>query len=126
MAILQKKTLSGGNVVWVDFPTPKDITFVKSDLDSDGTGRNQQGLMFRDVIASKVKIEVSWGVLSGADTATIYSLVNEPFITIKYPDASTGQTEEMECYVGDRTAPAYKLYNGDWMWTGLSINFIQR
>lgn len=126
MAILQKKTIVNGNTVWVDFPTPSSVQFTKSDLDSDATGRNQKGLMFRDVIASKVKLEVEWGILTGAQVSTIYSLVNEPFITIKYPDASTGQMEEMVCYVGDRTAPAYTLYNGAWVWNGLSINFIQR
>lgn len=126
MGILQKKTIVNGNTVWVDFPTPSSITFTKSDLDSDGTGRNQKGLMFRDVIATKVKLEVEWGILNGQDVATIYGLVADPMFTIRYPDASTGQMEEMECYVGDRTSPAYTLYSNGWWWTGLSFNFIQR
>lgn len=122
MSVLFKKV----NDEYVPFPTPTEVTFVKQTLDSEGTGRNQQGLMFRDVIADKVKLQVTWGVLDGDDTATIYGLVDDPFFVLYYPDASTGQMEEMECYVGDRTAPAYILYDGEWRWSGMTIDFIER
>ena len=124
--ILAKKTTVSGQAVYTEFPIPTEITYAKQTLDSEATGRNQAGTMFRDVVADKVKVQVKWGVLSGADIALIYSLCDDVFFTLYYPDASTGQCEEMECYVGDRSVPAYKLYDGDWAWTGLSISFIQR
>lgn len=125
MSILAKITVVGGDPVYTEFPTPVEVTWTISTLDSDASGRNQAGRMFRDVVADKRKVQVRWGALTAADCSTILNMIDDPTFDIRFPDAHDGTLREMTCYVGDRTTPAYRLYDGDWRWTGLSVSFIE-
>ena len=125
MSILRKITYPAGVKTYTDFPTPVEVSWTISTLDSDATGRNQAGKMFRDVVADKRKVQVRWGALSATDCSTILQMIDDASFELEFPDAHDGAMREMECYVGDRTTPAYKLYAGDWCWTGLSVSFIE-
>ena len=124
MVVLQK--IVGDN--YYDFPTPAEITYTLSTLDASSSGRNQAGMMFRDVVADKTKLQVSWGPLSSEQISMILQLVDEAFLTLRYPDAYTGAMREMVCYVGDRSSPVYRLADdsGEWKWQKLSFSFIER
>ena len=95
-----KVTKNAGTVVVL--PAPAEIKWSISDLDSDGSGRNQNGDLFRDRVAVKRKIECSWLPMSAAKMATLLSAVSDPFFKLTYPDALTGTNRTITCYVGDR------------------------
>lgn len=59
-----KVTKNAGTVVVL--PAPAEIKWSISDLDGDGSGRNQNGDLFRDRVAVKRKIECSWLPMSAA------------------------------------------------------------
>ena len=124
MVVLQKKV----NDTYYDFPTPTEITYTRSALDASSSGRNQAGLMFRDIVSQKTKIQVTWERLSNTDISTVLQLVEDPFFTLRYPDAYTGAMREMVCYVGDRSSPVYRLDDDTdaWRWQKLSFSFIER
>ena len=125
--VLDIVTYSGGTPTYTALKAPKSVSYILSDMDSSASGRNQAGLMFRDVVAQKVKIQVDWGNLSETECATILTLIDEPFFYLRYPDAKMGAKRIMECYVGDRTTPMYRQdTDGEWKWQGLSVSFIER
>ena len=64
-----KVTKNAGTVVVL--PAPAEIKWSISDLDGDGSGRNQNGDLFRDRVAVKRKIECSWLPMSAAKMATL-------------------------------------------------------
>lgn len=126
-AVLEKVTYSNGNPVYTAFPTPTEIAYTRSALDASSSGRNQAGLMFRDVVAQKTKLQVKWGSLSEAQCATLLQMVDEPFLEIRYPDAYTGAKRTMTCYVGDRSTPMYRMDStSTWKWKEISFSFIER
>ena len=129
------------------------ITVDVYDLDSeDGSGRNQNGVMFRDRIAVKRKVNASWGLLTNDQIKYILQAAEEEFFTLIYPDPFEGEGKEIECYVGDRSAPlkmcdpynvaepyfAQNQYPDTYvknpytsrltgcLWSGLTLNFIER
>lgn len=125
--VLDKVTYNNGNPVYTPFPTPVEIGYTISTMDASSSGRNQSGLMFRDVVANKVKIQVKWGALTEAQCSQILALVDAPFFYLRYPDARTGAKRIMECYVGDRSTPMYRQdSDSSWKWKELSISFIER
>ena len=107
-------------------PDPAQLSWSIQDVDADGTGRNQNGDLFRDRVAVKRKLTLSWPPLAASDMSTLLSAVTDTFFTVSYPDALTGETRSMTAYVGDRTAPMYSLINGVYLWNSLSMNFIER
>jgi len=82
--------------------------------------------MFRDRVAIKRKLTCKWGPLTSSQLSTILQAVSAQFITLTFPDGYYGENKSMTCYVGDRSAPAYRIVDGDWLWTELSMNFIEQ
>ena len=124
MAVLSTK---GNNGTVTALPTPAEIKWNISDLDGDGSGRNQNGDLFRDRVAVKRKIECSWLPMSAKDMSTLLSAVSDTFFDLTYPDALEGKNRTMTCYVGDRSVPIMqKNSEGIWQWGEISINFTER
>jgi hypothetical protein len=112
-----------------DIADPQTLTWDIYDLDSeDGAGRNQEGLMFRDRVAVKRKLNCTWGPMNDHEMSKLLNAMSDVFFTIRYPDALGGTYREGEFYVGDRSTPMY-MWNaekGKYLWQGLSANFIER
>ncbi len=113
----------------VDIKDPQTMEWGLQDLDSEnGAGRNQKGIMFRDRVAVKRKLTLTFPPLSPSEMSTLLKAVDSEFFTCEYPDAHDGARRTSTMYVGDRTVPLY-MYNtakNKWLWTGLSMNFIER
>ena len=110
-----------------DLPAPTILQPTLQDLDSeDGTGRNQVGTMFRDRITVKRKVHCEWGVLSKEEMKNLLSAMSPASFKLIYPDPQEGILKEIEAYVGDR-APAMctAISDTDWMWSGLSVDFVE-
>lgn len=124
MDVLKIKKNDGTTVT---LPTPSELKWTISDLDSDNSGRNQSGSLFRDRIAVKRKVECSWLPMDSAKMSVLLSAVTDPFFELTYPDALTGANRTMTCYVGDRSAPVMRPNDdGTWLWGEMSMNFIER
>lgn len=111
----------------IDLPAPTVLQPGLQDLDSeDGTGRNQTGTMFRDRIAVKRTVHCEWGVLSRQEMASLLQAMSSPSFSLIYPDPQTGSLETITAYVGNRVpAICAVISDTDWMWTGLSVDFVE-
>ena len=107
-------------------PTPTVLQPTVTDLDSDGTGRNQAGTMFRDRIAVKRKVHCEWGVLSRSEMSDLLQAMSDASFSLTYPDPQTGALETITAYVGDRSpAVCQVISDNDWLWNGLAIDFVE-
>ena len=112
------------NINGVAIATPKTFEVTVNDLDGE-SNRNAYGVLIRDRIAIKRKINLEWGPLSQAQISTLLNSVSSVFFTVTFPDPQLGLiTKTM--YVGDRTSPAYQYVNGEVKWSGLKMNFIEQ
>lgn len=123
MAILTV-TKENGDVI--PLPAPKSLTWGIQDIDGESAGRNQQGDMFRDRVAIKRKISCEWGPLNSQDMSILLNAVEDQFFSLTAPDAKDGKDRTMTAYVGDRSAPAYILHEGKWLWLSLTMDFVER
>ena len=67
MAIL---TITKADGTSVPLPDPAQLSWSIQDIDADGTGRNQNGDLFRDRVAVKRKLTLSWPPMTAADMST--------------------------------------------------------
>lgn len=109
----------------VDIATPQTFKVEISDLDGDSQ-RNARGKMMRDRIAVKRKLECSWPPLTKTQMSTLLTAVSGVFFNVTYPDPQTGTNLTKEFYVGDRTTPMLRYKDGQPMWEGLEMNFVER
>lgn len=113
----------------VAIKNPTSLQYDRYDLDSEeGSGRNQDGLMFRDRKAIKVKLVCNFPPMNDSEISKLLEAVEPEFIELEYPDARYGKRLTKTFYVGDRTAPVF-IYDDildKWIWESLSMNFIER
>lgn len=109
-----------------DIVDPVDLQWDMADLDSESSGRNQEGDLFRDRVAVKRKLICNWGPLRKSQMAALLTAVEDASFTLDYPDAKTGTRQTGVFYVGDRSAPMCRAIDDDhWQWEGLSMSFIE-
>lgn len=110
-----------------DLPAPTVLQPGLQDLDSeDGTGRNQSGTMFRDRVAVKRTVHCEWGVLTRSEMKELLTAMSAPSFLLIYPDPQLGELHTITAYVGNRVpAICSVMSDTDWMWTGLSVDFVE-
>jgi hypothetical protein len=110
-----------------ELPVPTVLQPGIQDLDSEeGTGRNQAGDMFRDRVTVKRKVHCEWGPVTKNEMRNLLSAMSEVSFSFTYPDPQEGAIKTITAYVGDRSTPMLMpLGNDDWMWGGLSADFIE-
>ena len=112
----------------VELPEPAHggAIFSVQDIDSAETGRNQNGEMMRERVATKIKWQFTFPPLSRKHLANLLNAISDVTFDLEYPDpfSESGMVLK-ECYVGDRTAPAYSMANGMPMWENVSFSVIE-
>ncbi len=105
--------------------SPQSLKVTISDLDGNTT-RSANGLLTRDRIAVKRKLDCDWGPLTQSECSSLLSAVVSEFFTVTYLDPKDGiVTKTM--YVGDRSEELYNYGDGTSpLWASLSMNFIER
>lgn len=95
------------------------------DIDADGSGRDEMGLMHRDRVATKRKLNCKWSNIRQSQVAFILSLIGDVFFEVQYEDLD-GTIKEGVFYAGDRQAPTYSRALGEPIYSSFTVNFIER
>ena len=86
-------------------PSACNITY--QDLDGEGSERNANGILVRQVIRRNVvKISIEFPPMTTNDIAEVVRLFNQPKFQFTYPDPLLGQgdgTHTITAYCGDRS-----------------------
>lgn len=120
--------------IWADnlsrtqLPFSSSLEWSFSDVDKD-SGRNDNGLMMRNRLGSKNKLQLKWNAEKqpGLHAQMIQILKSlPPFFYCQFPCAD-GNTITMECYRGDIKSSMYRYdpVSGN-IWKDTSVNFIER
>lgn len=110
----------------VDIQTPSKYTYTYQDISQPDAGRDQNGLMFKGYVCSKVKIELSWNLLTEEEAKILFQSVKNEYFSVTYPDAVSGTTKTGTFYVGDRTAPMYSWFPHLHLYKDVAFNIIER
>lgn len=129
MATIQWKAVGGSS--WTDLPEPaKDgytVTVLDLDSEAGGTGRDQSGLMHRDRVAVKRKIEY---IVPAQRSASISALLNRftaVFFELKYYDPLSNAYRTGTFYVGDRAVQSHhKFSDNSFLVQSVKLSFIER
>lgn len=104
----------------------KGASFSIEAIDGSGAGRNQEGTVIRDLIAQKIKWQLTFAPCTSSQLANLLSLINGETFSFTYPNPVTGTSSTGSFYVGARSAPVCLCdSNGNILWDNLSFNVIE-
>jgi hypothetical protein len=107
-------------------PAHGGAIFSVQDIDSAETGRNQEGAMIRERVATKIKWQFTFPPLSRAMCSALLNAISGVTFELTYPDPfSPTEMVTKTCYVGDRTAPAYSTAYGMPMWENIAFSIVE-
>lgn len=110
----------------VPVPPPDTYEVVISDLDASAN-RSANGTLFRDRVAVKRTINMSWLLLDSSELSRLLNSVSPVFVTVAYLDPLLNGMRTGEFYSADRPqGVAVKNADGSYKWRDISISLIER
>ena len=97
-----------------------------ADLDSSAN-RSGNGTLFRDRVAVKRTIELSWYIMGGQDLSVLLTKMSPVFFPVTYLDPEINGQKTGTFYVSDRSpGVAVKNSDGSYTWKEVSFTLIER
>ncbi|HAE92501.1 MAG TPA: hypothetical protein DCG60_07650 [Tissierella sp.] len=90
----------------------------------EAAGRNAEGTMLFDIVATKRKIDLQFQMLTIEEQKKVLRLLNKPFFNVEYHDPQEGISNGI-FYVGDRSSSGLYISNGQMLWKLLKFNLIE-
>jgi hypothetical protein len=112
------------NVDGAFVPSPSVYQVEYNDISDPDAGRTEDGLMHKNRIGQKVKIQLAWNNVNDTVASTVLTAFDPEYVSVKYKDPKTNSFQTKTFYVGDRSAPAYNRTVG--LWSNISFNIIEQ
>jgi len=109
----------------VDCPTPSKFGWSLQDISSPDSGRTLDGLMWKNRVTQKEKIELAWNAPDNAKAAQVLQMFQPEYFELTYRSPLTNSIVTKTFYVGDRTASTYWWLNNG-LFEAISFNVIER
>lgn len=111
----------------ITLPEPATLSVTPEKIWSKNTGRGDNGLMVGDIVAIKIILKISWGILSASDIMKIDSLISQPFFSCTFLNPRKGNAEDTHTFYADApTYPVYSYVNGYPEYKGIGVELIEQ
>lgn len=112
------------NGIQVAAPDTYQVTI--ADLDASAN-RSGNGTLFRDRVAVKRTINVSWLFLTAQELSVLLTNMSSVFFPVTYLDPQLNAQKTGMFYVSDRTAGvAIKQSDGSYRWRDVGFSLVER
>lgn len=108
-----------------DVPIPSEFGWSIQDVSSPDSGRTMDGMMHKERVTRKEKIQLKWNGKNPEDTATILQAFADEYFNVTYVCPLTNSIQTKQFYCGDQTAPYYWWCDGGLL-ESVSFNIIER
>ena len=108
----------------VDIPTPSQFNWSLQDVSSPSAGRTLDGIMHKDRVAQKEKIQLTWNAPDPDKAAQILQAFNSEYFNLTYRSPLSNAIVTKNMYRGDANAPTYWWVNGG-LFTTISFDVIE-
>lgn len=108
--------------------TPYLISYKLTRADADGSnaGRTMDGMMHRDRVAIKYRIDAGLKPLTAAQAFLILPEIKNEYVTVTYKNAFEGGTKTTTMYSNNNVAYITKSYDGVDCWEVDALAFVEK
>lgn len=118
-------TVNGVNMI--PYLASKDgLKWSRNDVDGSNAGRTQDGTMYRDRVATKIRLDCSCRPLTAAELSTVLNTIQPVYVSVTYDDPLLGRRTAQ--FYSNNVPAAFLLEqpNGTAYWGGVSFPLIER
>ena len=114
------------NNVTRQLPDPSEMEWGLYDISAADTGRTEDGIMHKNMIAQKRKIKLVWHNVDIDTASYILNTVDHEYMRVLFHDIMLNAQVDLTMYVGDRSAPVALWWNGKKIISQVSLDLIER
>lgn len=104
----------------------KGVKWTRNDLDGPNAGRTLSGLMIRDRVAIKIKLEITCRDLTGEELNMLMNLTLPEFVSVTYDDPIYGTTTKT-MYSNNNAATLGRINTaGRRVWNSITFPLIEQ
>lgn len=107
----------------VAIPCPSMYVWGINDISDSDAGRCESGLMHKNRIARKRKLELEWQNIPILEAQKVLQAFEPEYVTVKCLDPLAGGYVTKKFYSGDQTVPVYNVRINAWT---VSFNIIEQ
>ena len=102
------------------------VKWSRNDVDGPNTGRTMSGLMVRDRVATKIRLDVTCRPLNDTELHTLLNLLLPVFVQVTYEDPMYGLVTKT-MYANNNPATIFKKQNDSLEhWTDITFPLVER
>ena len=102
------------------------VKWSRNDVDGPNTGRTMSGLMVRDRVATKIRLDVTCRPLTGPQLQTLLNILLPVFVQVTYEDPMYGLVTKT-MYANNNPATFFKQKDDSTeYWTDITFPLVER
>ena len=102
------------------------VKWSRNDIDGPNAGRTISGLMIRDRVATKIRLDITCRPLTSDELHTVLNLILPQFVSVTYDDPMYGLVTKT-MYANNNPATFYKaMENGEEYWINVTFPLVER
>ena len=109
----------------VDCPTPSTFGWSLQDVSAADSGRTQDGLMHKNMVTRKEKIQLSWNAPDNIKASQILQMFLPEYFDVTYRSPLTNSIVTKTFYRGDASGSTYWWLNNG-LFETISFDIIER
>ena len=117
-------TVNGVNML--NYLAEDGLKWTRNDVDSDDAGRTLDGVMHRDRVASKVRLDVKCRPLTQSEAMAVLRAIIPEYVTVRYIDPQDGNVTKTMYSNNIPAMCAIVRPDGTGLWTGIEFPLIER
>lgn len=102
------------------------VQWKRNDIDGPAAGRTLSGLMIRDRVATKIRLDITCHPLTNNELHTLLNLIYPEFVTVRYDDPMLGTVTKTMYSNNNGAKFAFKRSNSVEMWDDISFPLVER
>ena len=119
-------TLTVGGVNIVPYIKYHGVKWERSDIDGSDAGRTMDGVMQRNRVATKVRLDISCRPLTRAEASTVLTAIMPQFVQVTYTDPQLGTDTTKTMYSNNNPATHLIKRGNSELWEGITFPLIER
>ena len=109
-----------------DLIAHQGVQWKRNDIDGPNAGRTLSGLMVRDRVATKIRLDITCRPLTHSEMNLLQNLIFPEFVTVQYDDPMEGIVSKIMYANNNGAQFLMQTQNGQEYWTSVSFPLVER
>ena len=102
------------------------VKWQRNDIDGPDAGRTMDGVMHRERVSTKIRLDITCKPLLSNELMTVLNLIYPEYVSVEYDDPMYGRVTKQMYSNNNPASYLIKKQNGREYWSGITFPLVER